>query len=259
MFFNYAILLAGAGLAVAQSLSSQCQTALLNTASSSSAACLNPSGIISLVVTNSNTSSVIPGVNTWLSGMCSQAACSNSTLQTVVTDIVSGCSTELSSLGVTTNSTAIVTSIQATYPTVRQLMCLNDTSTKTLCVPEVLTDIQSATTTVSLNNIVALLTKLMSGQSTGIPSSALCTNCTKAAYTVLSQGLPRVASTAQSSFSSECGTNYTDGQMPSGIQETASNSSSTTSSSGAIALSVGSHNMGVAAVVAVSAAFTIFA
>jgi hypothetical protein len=83
------------------------------------------------------------------------------------------------------------------------------TSTKTLCVPEVLTDIQSATTTVSLNNIVALLTKLMSGQSTGIPSSALCTNCTKAAYTVLSQGLPGVASTAQSSFSSECGTNYT--------------------------------------------------
>jgi hypothetical protein len=138
-------------------------------------------------------------------------------------------------------------------------MCLNDTSTKTLCVPEVLTDIQSATTTVSLNNIVALLTKLMFGQSTGIPSSALCTNCTKAAYTVLSQGLPGVASTAQSSFSSECGTNYTDGQMPSGIQETASNSSSTTSSSGAIALSVGSLNMGVAAVVAVSAAFTIFA
>ncbi|KAG2132662.1 hypothetical protein BD769DRAFT_1627631 [Suillus cothurnatus] len=241
MFFNYAVLLAGAGLAVAQSLSSQCQTALLNTASSSSAACLNPSGIISLVVTNSNTSSVIPGIKTWLSGMCSQAACSNSTLQTVVTDIVSGCSTELSSLGVTTNSTAIVTSIQAAYPTVRQLMCLNDTSTKTLCVPEVLTDIQSATTTVSLNNIVALLTKLMSGQSTGIPSSALCTNCTKAAYTVLSQGLPR------------------NGQMPSGIQETASNSSSTTSSSGAIALSVGSLNMGVAAVVAVSAAFTIFA
>jgi hypothetical protein len=138
-------------------------------------------------------------------------------------------------------------------------MCLNDTSTKTLCVPEVLTDIQSATTTVSLNNFVALFTKLMSGQSTGIPSSALCTNCTKAAYTVLSQGLPGVASTAQSSFSSECGTNYTDGQMPSGIQETASNSSSTTSSSGAIALSVGSLNMGVAAVVAVSAAFTIFA
>ncbi|KAG1890233.1 hypothetical protein F4604DRAFT_653874 [Suillus subluteus] len=259
MFFNFAVLLAGAGFAIAQSeLSSQCQTALLNTAASSSAACLNPSGLVSLVVTNSNSSSIIPGVNTWLSGLCSQAACSNSTLQTVVTDLVSGCSTELSSLGVTTNSTDIVTSIQAAYPTVRQLMCLKDTSTSTLCVPELLTSAQSATTTISLNNIVALVTKLVSGQSTGIPSSATCTNCTKAAYTILSQGLPEVASTAQSSFSSECGTNYTDGQMPSDIQETASNSSSTTTS-GAIALSVGSLNMGATAVVAVSAAFAIFA
>ncbi|KAG2342900.1 hypothetical protein BDR05DRAFT_885463 [Suillus weaverae] len=261
MFFNFAVLLAGAGFAVAQSgLSSQCQSALLNIASSSSAACLNPSGLISLAVTNSASSSIIPGVNTWISGLCSQAACSNSSLQTVVTDIISGCSTDLSSIGVTTtNSTAIVTSIQAAYPTVRQLMCLNDTSTRTLCVPEMLTNIQSATTTLSLNNIVALVTKLVSGQSTGIPSSAVCTNCTKAAYTVLSRGLPGIASTAQSSFSSECGANYTNGQMPSGIQETASNSSSKTSSSGAIALSFGSLNMGAAVVAALSAAFAIFA
>lgn len=260
MLFNFAVLLAGAGFAVAQSsgLSSQCQTALLNTAASSSAACLNPSGLVSLVVTNSATSSIIPGVTTWISGLCSQAACSNSTLQTVVTDIISGCSTDLSSLGVaTTNSTAIVASIQAIYPTARQLVCLNDTSTNTLCVPELLTNIQSATTTLSLDNIVALVTKLVSGQSTGIPSSAICTNCTKAAYTVLSQSLPAVASTAQSSFSSECGANYTDGQMPSGIQEASSNSSSTTS--GAIMLSVGSLNMGVVAVAALSAAFAIFA
>ncbi|KAG1816105.1 uncharacterized protein BJ212DRAFT_211950 [Suillus subaureus] len=259
MFFNFAVLLAGAGFAVAQSLSSQCQSALVNTAASSSATCLNPSGLISLVVTNSNSSSIIPGVNTWLSGLCSQATCSNSTLQTIVTDIISGCSTELSSLGVTTNSTAIVTSIQAAYPTVRQLMCLKDTSTSTLCVPELLTNTQSSTTTLSLNNMVALVTKLVSGQNTGIPSSAACTNCTKAAYTVLNQGLPGVASTARSSFSSECGTNYTDGQMPSGIQETASNSSSTTRSSGASALSVGSLKMGATAVVAVSAVFAIFA
>lgn len=212
---------------VFRGLSSQCQSALLNTSISSSAACLNPSGLISLVVTNSATSSVIPGVTTWISGLCSQAACSNATLQTIVTDLISGCSTDLSSLGVdTTNSTAIVTSIQAAYPTVRQLMCLNEsvwqllfpfplsnqfcsTSTNTLCVPELLTNIQSATTTLSLDNIVSLVTKLVSGQSTGIPSSAVCTNCTKAAYTVLSQGLPGVASTAQSSFSSECGANYT--------------------------------------------------
>lgn len=261
MFFDFAILLAGAGFAVAQSkLSSQCQSALLNISTSSSAACLNPSGLISLVITNSNSSSIIPGVNTWISGLCTQAACSNSTLQTVVTDVISGCSTDLSSLGViTTDPTAIVTSIQASYPTVRQLLCLTDILLTTHCVPEVLTGIQSATTTLSLNSIITLVTKLVSGRSTGIPSSAVCTNCTKAAYTVLSQGLPVIATAAQSSFSSECGANYTDGQMPSSIQATAGNSSSTTSSSGAIALSVGGLNMGAAAVAAVSAAFAIFA
>lgn len=72
-----------------------------------------------------------------------------------------------------------------------------------------LTGIQSATTTLSLNSIITLVTKLVSGRSTGIPSSAVCTNCTKAAYTVLSQGLPGIATAVQSSFSSECGANYT--------------------------------------------------
>ncbi|KAG2129840.1 uncharacterized protein EDB93DRAFT_1181653 [Suillus bovinus] len=249
----------GAGFAVAQSgLSSQCQSALLNISASSTTACLNPSGLISLAITNSNSSSIIPGVNTWISGMCSQAACSNSTLQTVVTDVISGCSSDLSSIGVTTtDTTTIVTSIQASYSTFRQLLCLKDTSTSTLCVPELLTNIESSTSTLSLNSIVALVTKSLSGQSTGIPSSTICTNCTKAAYTVLSQGLPGIASTVQSSFSSQCGANYTNGQMPSGIQEAAS--SSTTSSSGAISLSVSSLNVGVAAVAAVSAAFAIFA
>lgn len=93
------------------------------------------------------------------------------------------------------------------FPSPSNQFC--STSTRTLCVPELLTNIQSSTSTLSLNNIVSLVTKLVSGQSTGIPSSAVCTNCTKAAYTVLSQGLPGVASSAQSSFSSECGANYT--------------------------------------------------
>ncbi|KAG1751535.1 uncharacterized protein EDB91DRAFT_1045387 [Suillus paluster] len=261
MFFNSAVLLAGAGFAVAQSLSSQCESTLLSIAASSSDTCLNPSALVSIALLNSS-SSIIPGVNTWLSGLCSQGACSNSTLQTVVTAVVSGCSTELASLGLTTTDpTALVSSIQDAYPTVRQLVCLKDTSTSTLCTPEVLTNIQSATATnMTLNNTVALITKLVTGQSAGVPSSAICVDCTKAAYTVLNQGLPSIANATQSPLSSQCGTNYTDGQMPSDIQESASNSSSsTTSSSGAIALSVSSLNMGAAVVAAVSAAFAILA
>jgi len=115
----------------------------------------------------------------------------------------------------------------------------------------------------------------VSGQSTGIPSSAVCTDCTKAAYAVISQGLPQVASIVQSAVSSECGTNYTgnffgrsmtfsvltpcvDGQMPSDIEKTATNLS-TTNTGGATALSFGSLNMGTIVVAAVSAAFAILA
>jgi len=154
--------------------------------------------------------------------------------------------------------TAHISTVEAFYPTVRQVICLKDTSTSTLCVPELLTNIQSSTTTLSLNNIVSLVTKLVSGQSTGIPSSAVCTDCTKAAYTLISQGIPQVASTVQSAVSSECGTNYTDGQMPSDIEKTATNLS-TTNTGSATALSLNSLNMGTIVVATVSAAFAILA
>jgi hypothetical protein len=115
----------------------------------------------------------------------------------------------------------------------------------------------------------------MSGQNTGIPSSAVCTDCTQAAYTVLSQGIPQLSSTVQSAVSSECGANYTgnfigrmillqvltsfaDGQMPSDVEKTAGNAS-TTNTGSAIALSFGSLNMGAIVVAAVSAAFAILA
>ena len=59
--------------------------------------------------------------------MCSQGPCSNSTLQTVVTDILNGCSTDLASYGLTTNDpTAIVTTVQAAYPAVREIACFKE-------------------------------------------------------------------------------------------------------------------------------------
>ncbi|KAF8840502.1 hypothetical protein BDN67DRAFT_990303 [Paxillus ammoniavirescens] len=259
MFFTPALLIVSAGFAAAQSISGQCTAALASVAGSSEAACLNPSGLVQLALLNSNTS-VIPTISTWLPGMCSQGPCSNATLQAVVTNITNGCPTELQSLGLTTTDpTALATEVEYIYPTFRQVVCLKDTSVNSLCPTEWLTGIQNATTTLTLSAVVTLLTQSMSGQSIGIPQSVVCSDCSKAAYTIVATNLPSAVAGNQTTFQSECGTSFTDGQTPSEIQETASNSTTTTTTGGAATLSVSSLNVGAAMLVAVFSAFTIFA
>jgi hypothetical protein len=258
MFFRPALLIAGAGLAVAQSLSSQCSSTLLAIAGSQQATCLDLALLAPLAVSNTSSTSIIPAVNTWLTGVCGQPACTNATLQAVVMNITSGCSSDLASLGLTTNDTSsLVTTVQVAYPTVRQIACLKDTSANSLCVTEELTVIQSATTTLSIDNVIGLITQAMSGATINIPQNVTCSNCSKAAYDIVAQSFPSVVSSEQSTFQSKCGSSFTDGQMPSNIQETATNSTSSTG--GAASLSVSSLNVGIAMLVAVSSAFAVFA
>jgi hypothetical protein len=258
MFFRPAFLLAGAGLALAQSLSSQCSSALLAVAASPDATCLDLSLLAPLALSNSSTTSVIPTINTWLPGLCSQGPCTNATLQAVVTNITTGCSSDLASIGLnTTDPTAVATTVETYYPAARQIACLKDTSANSLCVTELLTDIQSATTTLSLSNIVGLITEAISGTTVGIPQNVTCSNCSQAAYTIVAQDFPGLLTSEESTIQSECGSSFTDGQMPSNIQETASNSTSSTG--GAASLSVSSLNVGVAMLIAVSSTFAVFA
>ncbi|KAG8213637.1 hypothetical protein J3R82DRAFT_10326 [Butyriboletus roseoflavus] len=256
MFFRPALLIAGAGLAVAQSISSQCSSALTSVATSSQAACLDLLLLAPLATSNTNTS-IIPTVNNWLTGMCSQAPCTNATLQSIVTSVVSGCSSDLASLGLSTSDpTSLAMTVEAAYPAVRQIACLKDTSANTLCATEQLTEIQSSTTTLSINNIVGMATMAMTGKTMSIPQNVTCSNCSKAAYTILAKDFPTLLTNEQATFQSECGSSFTDGQMPSNIQEAASNSTST---GGAASLSVSSLNVGVAMLIAVSSAFVVFA
>jgi hypothetical protein len=259
MLFRPALLIAGAGIAVAQSISSQCTTALASVAASPDALCLNPSALVQLVISNSS-SSVIPTIDNWLTGLCAQGQCSNTTLEAAVTNVTTGCSTELQSLGLTTTDpAALVSGVQEVYPTLRQAVCLKDTGVGSLCPTELLQGIESATTTLTLSNLISLITQSMSGQNVSIPQNVLCSSCSKAMYTTVALGVPSLVSTEQSTVQSTCGTNFTDGQMPSGIEETAANSSSTTTTGGAATLSVSSLNVGAAMLVAVSTAFAIFA
>ncbi|KIM92031.1 hypothetical protein PILCRDRAFT_57602, partial [Piloderma croceum F 1598] len=126
MLFAIAALFVGAGLTSAQSISTGCKTTLLNLVASPDAACLDPSALISLATQSSNTSIISP-VNNWLQGLCPLAPCTNSSLSAIVTNVTSGCSSDLSSLGLTTsNPSDIVSAVQAAYPTVRQVICLKE-------------------------------------------------------------------------------------------------------------------------------------
>jgi hypothetical protein len=259
MFFRAALLIAGAGLAVAQSISSECTSTLLTVASN--APCLDLTLLAPIVLSNSNTTSIIPTVNTWLTGMCSQGPCTNATIQAVVTNITTGCASDLAGLGLPTNDTSsVVAAAEEGYPSFREISCLKDTAANSLCVTELLTDIQSSTSTLSLSNIFSLLTLYLSGSGSSIslPQNVTCSNCSKAAYTIVSKNLPSLVSSDQAALQAECGSSFTNGQMPSGIQTTSSNSSSG-STGGAASFSANGLNVGVAMLVAVSLAFATFA
>ncbi|KAG9316320.1 hypothetical protein JVU11DRAFT_2351 [Chiua virens] len=69
MFVRSALLIAGAGLAATQSLSSPCSSALFGVALDTT--CLDFFLLAPLALSNPTTS-VVPTVNSWLTGMCNQ-------------------------------------------------------------------------------------------------------------------------------------------------------------------------------------------
>ncbi|KAI6046012.1 hypothetical protein EDC04DRAFT_1861055 [Pisolithus marmoratus] len=258
MLAGSVFLLAGAGFAAAQSISSQCSSTLVSVAGSPDSSCLNPNGIVQIALTNPN-SSVVPAVDSWLTGLCALGPCSNSSLQAVLTNITAGCPAELASLGLTNNgSTNLTEYLEEAYPTLRQIGCLKDTSVNQLCVTEELTGVQNATGTVTTGNLTTVVGEIVSG-SNAIPQSVTCSNCSKAGYTIAAGNFPTLVANSTSNFENTCGSSFTDGQVPSGISETSSNSSSSSSTGGALSLSVNSLSMGVTVLVVVSSAFAIFA
>ncbi|EMD32049.1 hypothetical protein CERSUDRAFT_88347 [Gelatoporia subvermispora B] len=254
-----AVVAAGVSYATAQSISSQCQATLVSLMTSPDAQCFSPETLAGLVVSSSNTSVVEP-INNWLGNVCSLAPCSNSTLSTLVMNITSGCQSDLASLGITSDSVdEIVQVVQQVYPAVRQVACLADSSnSNTLCVTETLVNVQQSTGNLTVDNIESLVTQVMSGSVPNIPESAICQDCTQAAYSILSQALPSIFSQTTSFVSSVCGQSFTSGSKPSEIVETANNG---TAANAAMALGAPGPVFGVtlSSLAAVSVAFAVLA
>ncbi|KZT43480.1 hypothetical protein SISSUDRAFT_1029672 [Sistotremastrum suecicum HHB10207 ss-3] len=224
MFNLFIALAASASFVSAQSLGSlgSCQgalTAILGNAQAAS--CLNIVGALPILQTTANQSLVDPLV-TWASGLCAAAPCDNSTLSALTTNITTGCSSDLSRIDVSVdNVNEIITIVQEVYPTLRDILCLQDTSKNESCVNETLSDIQSAIgQPLSINAIIDFNTTLASISN---PQALICTDCVQAAYDVALQN-PLLASEKNgvvSVLSTECGSNFTSGSSPTDISTSA--------------------------------------
>ncbi|KAI0790646.1 hypothetical protein C8Q75DRAFT_96038 [Abortiporus biennis] len=223
----------GAVSVQAITVSDQCQSTLTQLVLSPSSQCLNAQALIGLATTSADASLVGP-INNWLTGLCSQAACSNDTLSAIVTNITSGCSSDLQSAGVgTVNTQQLIPIVQQAYPTVRKIACLTDTqNSKGLCVTETLTSLEGQVGTLSTNAIQSLAQQISQGNLPNVSSSTICTDCTKAAYNIINTDYPSlINSNANSSVAQTCGSSFTDGSNPSTVVQGGSNNTANAAAS----------------------------
>ncbi|KAH8119452.1 hypothetical protein DFH11DRAFT_446923 [Phellopilus nigrolimitatus] len=254
-----ALLAVGVGFVHAQSisLSSGCQSALLTIAGSPEASCLNVNGLFSLFTSTSQSSSAIQPINSWLAGACAQTPCSNQTLSDIATNVTSGCASDLSSLGIDASNASIISMVQQSYPTVREIACLKESSNNTLCVTDLLTDVQNEKGTLSLQAMVSELPQLVVGGS--LPSYITCSDCVKQAYNVLKSDQPSVVASETSvtnALQSQCGADFLSGSTPSDIAEGTGSAAPTGSSTASSAAAFFSDNVVIG--VALSSLTTVF-
>ncbi|KAI9437738.1 hypothetical protein H4582DRAFT_297466 [Lactarius indigo] len=232
MIFSFLILAPLLPPVIAQSSSSfdvsaQCQSSLINIASSTEGQCLNSAGIAPIFFAGSNTSLIGP-FQSWLTGLCSKDPCTNQTLATLVANITQGCSSDLSSLSINnSNISSITASVQEYYPVVRQIACLKDNNANQLCLIEELYDVQNVTGTLITDNVFSLFPKLIAEglPALGLPQNVTCNNCTKEAYNIIITQTPQaIASDENSTLSKQCGADFLDGKTPAGISQTAAGS-----------------------------------
>lgn len=86
-----------------------------------------------------------------------------------------------------------------------------------LCVTEFLTGVQGTTGNLSMANIEAFGTNLVNGGSLpNLPSNVTCSNCVKAAYTIVNKDFAGlVPSSVGSYFQNTCGASFTGMWRPS--------------------------------------------
>jgi hypothetical protein len=228
MFFARSLLIAsavGGALAQISGVSTQCQSTLIAVAASSSAECLNPSGLLQVFLQGTSGSAVNP-IDNWLKGLCALGSCSNDDLSVIVTNVTTGCATDLESFIGNAQPSAITAVVQQAYPTVRKGVCLADASKKNqLCITQTLSNVESVTGPLTLSKILQIVPSIATGS---LDAVNLCTPCVKQIYNVAKTDFPTIfgAGDVQSNVQAKCGASFVDGAPDSNIVQTANTGTS---------------------------------
>ena len=229
---------AGASAQSLTSLSASCQAAAASVLTGPAAECLGVAGLVNVAMTSANQSFITP-INNWLSTTCAQPACTNATLDSVISNLTTGCTSDLNAAGVDSSSVQEITAyIKEWYPTGREVACLQDTgNSNAYCVT---TTLQAVETWIgqplSLNTISAIGPKLAANGD--VPKSLICTDCIHAAYSIVRPKLDESNRNSYDNyFSTTCGSSYTDGSAPAAIKQSAN--TAVAGSNGAMSLSAG--------------------
>lgn len=166
--------------------------------------------------------SIVDGVQTYVQGLCTQAPCSTDTITTARNTIQQGCASDIQSgseLPVALNA------ILGNYNDTRALLCSQNSSNGTYCVPTTLRAVEQAS---GQRLSISSVTGLVSGDGLGdllqnTPNSAVCTDvrsplvpvwvlfcsrrtqCGKAIVSLGSRIVANVSQSGQSSVESAAG------------------------------------------------------
>jgi len=231
--FLIASVISGA-LAQISGISTQCQNTILAVAASPQSDCLNPSALLQVFL-QGTTSSVVTPVDTWLKGLCARGPCSNDDIAAIVTNVTSGCATDLQPVLGNTQPGSLTPLVQEIYPTLREAVCLADASNNNqLCVTQTLSNIQTATGgTLTLTQLILIVSDVVAGQTSSLNGANLCTPCVKQMYNVAKNAFPAIfgqGTSIASDLQTGCGSSFVDGTSDPNIVETASNGTTTSGS-----------------------------
>ncbi|KAG8791939.1 hypothetical protein FRC12_007776 [Ceratobasidium sp. 428] len=227
--FKYGAIIAAAAVGVfaqggGSGLSPSCQNALNDAVNGPAGTCLNVRGFVDIYTETQGSESLIPPVDSWLSSICSQPACTNATIDTVVSTFTAGCRTDLAQENVTNDQVqTIVGYIKMYHAVAREVVCLKDSNVSDqFCVTDGLKRLENQIgVPLTPNNLRNPIYSSFTFD-TIMKKDVICTDCMKAAWNIVK---PYTINTDRAEIESEldgiCGSEFANSPAPSSIQGTA--------------------------------------
>ncbi|KAH6913914.1 hypothetical protein BKA70DRAFT_1557945 [Coprinopsis sp. MPI-PUGE-AT-0042] len=197
--------------ALGKPLSEGCSNALASASGNPGlSACLDIPGLAP-IFNGDNSTSLIPSIDSWLTGFCGAPDCDGIALLSMVVSLTISCGEEFGNFGLDAFQSPPI--LRKAYPAIRRVICLKDGSEN--CVTKTLQAVES--------KIDTLTGERLEGQrlfeSSEIAPDFYCTDCIKAALNVIVEGAPELAknSTFVDDAEGVCGADFTNGEIPPNI------------------------------------------